>query len=59
MEILFGGLFGVILLILTVLALIKIINSSASNGEKLIWALLVLLIPVIGLIVWFFMGPGE
>lgn len=58
-ESLFGGLFGLILLILVLVAALKTLNSSASNQEKIVWILILVFIPVIGLIVWFFMGPGE
>lgn len=53
----FGGLFGLILLVLVLVAIVKTVRSSANNGEKLLWVLVLLLIPVIGLIVWFLVGP--
>ena len=50
-------LIGVIGLILWIYALVKIIGSSASTGAKILWALLVFFLPVIGFIIWFFAGP--
>ncbi|MFZ3126825.1 MAG: PLDc N-terminal domain-containing protein, partial [Rhodoferax sp.] len=32
-------------------------QSSASNEKKLIWILVVVLLPLLGLILWFFLGP--
>ncbi|WP_274607827.1 PLDc N-terminal domain-containing protein [Thiohalocapsa halophila] len=34
-------------------------QSSAKGLEKLLWALLVLLLPVAGLIIWYLLGPGK
>jgi hypothetical protein len=36
-----------------------ILQSSAKSVEKLIWALVVLILPLIGLIIWYFAGPGK
>lgn len=52
-----GGLFGLIILILDIWAIIKTIGSGASTGAKVLWVLVILLLPVLGLILWFFFGP--
>lgn len=57
MDIQVSGILGLLILIADVWAIINIVQSSASMVEKLIWILVVLLLPVIGLIVWFFAGP--
>lgn len=49
---------GLLIFILDIFAIIKIIQSSASGVEKILWILGVLIFPVLGLIVWFFAGPG-
>ena len=46
-----------IIFALDVWAIASIINSGESNGTKLIWILLVALLPVVGLIIWWFAGP--
>ncbi|WP_374635439.1 PLD nuclease N-terminal domain-containing protein [Paracoccus sp. (in: a-proteobacteria)] len=46
-----------IIFALDVWAIASIINSDESNGTKLIWILLVALLPVVGLIIWWFAGP--
>jgi hypothetical protein len=53
----YNGLWGLLVLIGDVWAIINIIQSSASNEKKLLWTLVVLLLPVLGLILWFFLGP--
>lgn len=49
---------GLLILILDIFAIIKIIQSSASGLEKILWILAVLIFPVVGMIIWFFAGPG-
>jgi len=36
---------------------INIAQSSASNEKKLLWILVVVLLPLLGLILWYFLGP--
>jgi hypothetical protein len=52
-----GGLGGLIVLAADVWALINIFQSSADTGSKVIWTLVVILLPVLGFILWFFLGP--
>ena len=53
------GIFGLIILILDIYAILMILQSSAKNLEKLIWALVILFLPLLGLIIWYFAGPGK
>jgi hypothetical protein len=53
----YNGILGLLILIGDVWAIINIFQSSASSGKKLLWTLLVLLLPLLGLILWFFLGP--
>ena len=52
-----NGFLGLVILILDIWAIINIVQSSASNMAKVLWVVLVLLLPVVGLIIWFFAGP--
>jgi len=52
------GVLGLLILIADIYAIIKIVQSSASGLKKLLWVLLVIVLPVVGLIIWFFAGPG-
>ncbi len=53
------GLFGLVVLVLDVIALVSLLKSSADSGTKILWALLIILLPVIGMILYFLMGPGR
>lgn len=55
----FGGLLGLIVFVLDVWAIISIVQSTAGTGAKVLWVVLVLLLPVVGLILWFLFGPGR
>lgn len=52
-----SGLLGLIIFILDIVAIVKTIQSGASAGTKILWVLVVLLLPVVGLILWALMGP--
>ena len=54
-----GGLFGLILLVGVVYAIVKTVGSNASTGSKVLWILALLVLPVLGLILWFFFGPKD
>ena len=52
-----GGLLGLIILVLDVWALVKVFQSGAGTGTKMLWIVLILLLPVLGLILWLLFGP--
>jgi len=54
-----SGIVGLIILIADIYAIVMILQSSAKGLEKLLWALLVLLLPLVGLIIWYLLGPGK
>ena len=54
---LFGGLFGLIILALDIWAILNVVNSSGDVGKKVLWVLLILFLPVLGLIIWALLGP--
>ncbi|MFD3190407.1 PLDc N-terminal domain-containing protein [Sedimentitalea sp. HM32M-2] len=53
------GFFGLIILIADVYAIYQVLTSGASTGAKVLWTLLILLLPVIGLIIWLVAGPRS
>ncbi|HEY3173197.1 MAG TPA: PLD nuclease N-terminal domain-containing protein [Thermoanaerobaculia bacterium] len=53
------GLIGLVVFVLDVIALVSLLKSSADSGTKILWALLVILLPVVGMILYFLMGPGR
>lgn len=53
----FGGLIGLVIFALDVWAIASVINSDSSGGTKIIWVLVIALLPVVGLIAWWVAGP--
>ncbi|PKP76636.1 MAG: hypothetical protein CVT81_13680 [Alphaproteobacteria bacterium HGW-Alphaproteobacteria-3] len=53
----YTGILGIIILILDIYAIIRIVQSGAEPLWKAIWIVIVILLPVIGLILWFLLGP--
>ena len=53
------GFWPLLHLVLVVYAAVQILGSSAGILKKIIWVLIVLVFPLLGLIVWFFIGPGT
>lgn len=52
-----GGVLGFLHLLACIWAVVNIVQSNTGNGAKVLWIAFVLLLPVFGLIVWFFFGP--
>jgi Phospholipase_D-nuclease N-terminal len=53
----YQGIFGLIVLIADVWAIVNIFQSGADTGRKVLWTVLVILLPVLGFILWYFLGP--
>jgi len=55
----YNGLIGVLVLAGDIWAILNIVQSSVSNEKKLIWIIAVVLLPILGLLLWFFLGPRS
>lgn len=53
----FNGLVGLIILALDIWAIINVLKSNTGTGMKIIWVLLIIFLPVLGLIIWAIAGP--
>ena len=53
------GLLGLIILVLDIWAIVKTIDSGGTTGMKVLWILLILILPVLGLIFWLLLGPKK
>jgi succinate dehydrogenase/fumarate reductase cytochrome b subunit len=53
------SLIGIAILIADIWAILNVFQSSESTGTKLVWILLILLLPLLGLIIWYFAGPKS
>jgi Phospholipase_D-nuclease N-terminal len=53
------SLWGIIVLIADVWAIINISQSGATTGQKVLWIVIVILLPVLGFILWLLLGPKS
>lgn len=50
-------LLGTVIFIADIWAIVKTLQSPVTPGTKALWVLVIFLLPVIGLVIWYFMGP--
>jgi hypothetical protein len=54
-----NSIWGLLVLIADVWAIVNIFQSGATTGKKVLWTVVVLLLPVVGFILWYFAGPKS
>ena len=55
----YSGLFGLLVLIADVWAIVNVVGSSTTTGKKVLWTVLILLLPIVGFIIWLVAGPRS
>jgi succinate dehydrogenase/fumarate reductase cytochrome b subunit len=53
----YNGIFGILVLIADIWAIVNILQSGAQTDRKVLWTVLVVLLPALGFIIWLFAGP--
>lgn len=53
----YQGILGVLVLVLDIWAIVTTLTSGATVGTKVLWTVLIILLPIIGVILWFLLGP--
>jgi hypothetical protein len=53
------NVWGLLILAGDIWAILNIFQSSVSNEKKLLWIIVVVLLPLLGLILWYFLGPRN
>jgi len=53
------SLIGLLIFCADIFAIVNIVRSSLPTGNKVLWCLLVFVLPVLGLIIWFAAGPRD
>lgn len=54
-----AGPLGLLILIFNIYAILNVARSPASSLTRVVWIALILIAPVIGFILWLFLGPRE
>lgn len=50
---------GIVHLVLWLIAAVEILGSNKTLGSKILWLLVILLLPLIGLIIYYVAGRGK
>lgn len=53
------GLWGLLVLIADIWAVLNIVQSRETAGTKTLWVVLVLVLPLLGFVIWYFAGPRS
>ena len=53
------GLWSILVLIADIYAIISIVQSGVEPLKKALWIVLILVLPVVGFIIWFLLGPKS
>ncbi len=51
------SIWGILVLIADIYAIISIVGSNSEPLKKALWIVLILLLPFIGFIIWYLFGP--
>lgn len=52
-----SGLWSILVLVADIWAIVNIFQSGASTERKVLWTVVVILLPVLGFIAWLIAGP--
>ena len=53
------GLLSLVILILDIVAIVDVLKSSMETGKKILWIIIILVLPIVGLILYFFIGRKK
>jgi len=51
-----GGILGLLILVLDIIAILDVLKSSMDSGKKALWVILILILPVVGMVLYFLIG---
>ena len=54
-----GGILGLIVLVLDIIAIVDVLKSAMDTGKKALWIILILVLPVIGMALYFLIGKKS
>ena len=54
-----GAIIGILILVLDIIALVDALKSSMDTGKKALWIILILVLPVVGMVLYFLIGKKQ
>ena len=53
------NIIGLLILVLDIFVIIQIVQGGGDSGKKILWVIIVLLLPLLGPILWYALGRGN
>jgi hypothetical protein len=53
------GLLGLVILALDIIAIVDVAKGGGDIGRKILWIVLILLLPLLGMILYFLLGRSR
>ena len=53
------GLIGVLVFVLDIIAIVSLLGGGASTEHKLLWVVVILLLPFLGMLLYFLIGRSS
>jgi hypothetical protein len=50
---------GLAILVLDLVAVVSLLRSQSDTATKVLWILLIVLLPLVGMLLYFLAGPGR
>ncbi len=54
-----GGILGLLVLVLDIIAIVDALKSSLDTSKKTLWIILILILPVVGMVFYFLIGKKQ
>ena len=54
-----GALVGIVILVLDIIAIVDAVKSSLDTAKKILWIVLILVLPIIGMVLYFLIGKKK
>ena len=54
-----GGILGLIILVLDIIAIVSVLKSSMDTGKMALWIILIIFLPVVGMVLYFLIGKKN
>lgn len=54
-----SGILGLVILVLDIVAIVDALKTQSTTGKKALWVILILVLPVIGLLLYYFVGRKK
>lgn len=54
-----NAILGLAILVLDIVAIIDVLKSSMATGKKVLWIILILVLPFVGMVLYFLIGKKQ